>query len=274
MAHTQLEPAVVCAVPRDLDALVGAELKRCPKCAQTKPVDQYNLSKRTKSGLMTYCRPCANAASREWQRKNAKQAKDNLQRWRSENPEKYQAQLRRSIAAQALNSEPRNQALRQRRAENPERFREANRRWRAANVVVARAATRAWQAKNRDHIVAWRKQYRQKNLEAVRQRLLDWLAKNPDATRRHNANRRARARRTGGTLSPGLVPRLLKLQRGRCACGCGRLLGRDFHLDHIVPLARGGGNVDKNMQLLRRACNLFKHAKDPIDFMRQQGFLI
>lgn len=274
MAPTQREPAVACVAPLDLNAPTGAEAKRCPKCGLEKLLDQYNRSKRTKSGLMTYCRPCANAASREWQRNNVDRAKQNLTRWRADNPEKYQAQQRRSVAAQALNSERRNESLRRRRAENPERFRESNRRWRAANVATARAATRAWREKNRDHVVAWRKQYRLTNLDAVRQRLADWLAKNPDAARRHNANRRARVREIGGSLSPGLVQRLLRLQRGRCACGCGRLLGRDFHLDHIIPLARRGKNADENMQLLRRSCNLLKHAKDPIDFMRQQGFLI
>lgn len=42
----------------------------------------------------------------------------------------------------------------------------------------------------------------------------------------------------------------------------------------IVPLALGGTNTDGNMQLLRSTCNQKKHAKHPVDFMQQRGFLL
>ena len=79
---------------------------------------------------------------------------------------------------------------------------------------------------------------------------------------------------SGGRLSKGLAAKLFAMQRGRCACGCKQPLGDDYHLDHRMPLVLGGANTDDNMQLLRKICNLQKHAKHPIDFMRQRGFLI
>jgi len=36
----------------------------------------------------------------------------------------------------------------------------------------------------------------------------------------------------------------------------------------------GGSNTDDNMQLLRKLCNLQKHAKHPVDFMQERGFLL
>jgi 5-methylcytosine-specific restriction endonuclease McrA len=50
-------------------------------------------------------------------------------------------------------------------------------------------------------------------------------------------------------------------QQMRCACGCGRSLWAGFHVDHIVPLARGGTNGPENLQLLAPVCNLRKGAK-------------
>lgn len=47
---------------------------------------------------------------------------------------------------------------------------------------------------------------------------------------------------------------------------CGKRIEsiRDMHVDHIVPLAKGGVDTFANMQLLHKACNLSKGAKLPI----------
>lgn len=45
-------------------------------------------------------------------------------------------------------------------------------------------------------------------------------------------------------------------------------------MDHIVPLALGGSNTDGNIQLLRATCNQQKHAKHPVVFMQERGFLL
>jgi 5-methylcytosine-specific restriction endonuclease McrA len=52
-------------------------------------------------------------------------------------------------------------------------------------------------------------------------------------------------------------------------------LGRTgYHLDHIIPLARGGKNEDRNMQVTCPTCNRQKHSKDPIEFMQSRGYLL
>ena len=113
----------------------------------------------------------------------------------------------------------------------------------------------------------------EKNKERISVRAKEWARSNPAKCAAYRANRRARKMANGGSLSPDIVTRLYKLQRGMCAC-CGQQLGDDYHLDHRVPLSRGGVNEDGNMQLLRQRCNNQKHAKDPIEFMQERGFLI
>lgn len=106
------------------------------------------------------------------------------------------------------------------------------------------------------------------------QRNSEWRNRNPEKRRIVAHNRRARVRDAEGMLSHGLAERLIKLQRGKCACGCKQPLGDDYHLDHIMPLALEGTNTDDNIQLLRQRCNNQKHAKHPIDFMQQRGYLL
>jgi 5-methylcytosine-specific restriction endonuclease McrA len=66
---------------------------------------------------------------------------------------------------------------------------------------------------------------------------------------------------------------LEKQQRLRCAvcCAC---LKAGYELDHILPLAAGGRTQRVNLQLLCMPCNRSKGAKNPTDFMQQQGFLL
>ena len=181
-------------------------------------------------------------------------------------------------------------------------------RTRSGNCVECR---RLWRA-GRESIAVWRKDYYQKNKKKEnencrqyhlthktergeygvkyhiahrRERRLafaKWRRENQDYCAKHRAahpdwyqiyaeNRRRR--KLSGRLSRSLVSRLRKLQRDKCAC-CGLHLGKDCHLDHIVPLARGGLNIDANMQLLHSVCNSRKGSSDPMDFMRSIGKLL
>lgn len=112
------------------------------------------------------------------------------------------------------------------------------------------------------------------NREKIIARSILWKASHPESARAHKQNRRAKQRASGGRLSTGLARRLLVLQKSRCACCKEKIDQRGYHLDHIMPLALDGENVDSNIQLLCPPCNRNKHAKHPVDFMQSRGFLI
>jgi 5-methylcytosine-specific restriction endonuclease McrA len=65
---------------------------------------------------------------------------------------------------------------------------------------------------------------------------------------------------------------LFARQRGKCVV-CKRSIKKEFHIDHIVPVSRGGDNYIQNIQLLCPSCNLSKHSKDSVCFMQSRGFL-
>ena len=183
-------------------------------------------------------------------------------------------------------------------ARHPEKVASAVRRWQernAAKLQAAREANRAkkraydaqYNIKNAERKRAYTRQWAKENPErkrladaayhasidkiAERERLAKWRAENPGRKKVHENNRRERTK--GSKLSPDLPDRLLKLQRGLCAC-CRVSLGSKYHLDHIMPLSRGGSNTDSNIQLLCPPCNMQKKAKHPIDFMQQRGYLL
>ena len=182
------------------------------------------------------------AASAAWYAANAERIKALHKEWKKANPEKINAY--REKQASCEDAKARHAArIAAWRAANPEKARESNRAWSAANAKKKSLTFSAWAAENQE------------------------------ARRIIHQNRRARKKSTKGKISKGLPAKLFKLQRGMCPC-CRQPLGDDYHLDHIMPLALGGTNTDENMQLLRQRCNNQKHAKHPVDFMQQRGFLL
>jgi 5-methylcytosine-specific restriction endonuclease McrA len=155
------------------------------------------------------------------------------------------------------------------RANNKEKVRAANAKWEMDNREKRLSRIRD-SAKENQRKKKWRTEHR----ELQRSLISAWHAKNPDAWRIYAQNRRARQRLLGGGLSKGLLAKLLKLQRGRCAC-CGCDLSKITpHLDHVVALKNGGAHDDSNIQVLCQSCNNEKHIKDPIIFMQSRGFLL
>lgn len=150
-------------------------------------------------------------------------------------------------------------------------------KWRKAHLKLESDRVARWRKKNTEKVKAgWARLIARdpvKQMEKKKETTAKWKAVHPEALRLWAHNRRAKKRGNGGKLSNGLSDRLFKLQNGKCPC-CGLPLGKDPHLDHILPLDLGGANVDSNMQLLRKGCNLKKHTKHPVDFMQSRGFLL
>ena len=141
------------------------------------------------------------------------------------------------------------------------------------NREAMKSKSAKWRAENPEAVSSAVKIWRRSNPEKVRKYKAEWKSNNLEYDRLASQNRKARKKANGGVLSAGLATKLLKLQKGKCPC-CGKPLGRDYHLDHKMPLALGGANEDWNMQLLRGRCNESKSAKHPVDFMQSRGFLL
>lgn len=83
----------------------------------------------------------------------------------------------------------------------------------------------------------------------------------------------ARRRGASGSYTEREIAELFRQQKGRCAiCRC--KLGDNYHRDHIEPIALGGTNWIRNIQLLCPPCNLAKSYKHPVDFMQSLGRLL
>jgi 5-methylcytosine-specific restriction endonuclease McrA len=160
-------------------------------------------------------------------------------------------------------------------------------RVRATRKVDRAAATaqhRAWVEQNREHLRAYEKarsqRDKEKRLAQVRARRAKWSPEhrakeaakvalwreaNPEAVRENGRRgqhvRRARKlRRFVEDVESAVV-----LERSAGLCGiCGLPVNPTrFHIDHIIPLSRGGEHSYANTQAAHPRCNRAKGAKLP-----------
>ena len=131
-----------------------------------------------------------------------------------------------------------------------------------------RESSRRWKERNKEKVAEKSRQLYIKKREA----LLEKRRAGIHEYRTRVQNSRSASVGAEGAITAEHSSSLFDLQRGLCPC-CHGELGSRFHIDHIVPLSKGGTNTNDNTQLLCHQCNLWKSDKDPVDFMQEMGFL-
>lgn len=111
---------------------------------------------------------------------------------------------------------------------------------------------------------------RRKESGAAAAQLRAYRSANPHKTREWQQNRK---NRKSGRIEYGTIPKLMAVQRGMCAY-CRVDIRSRYHVDHIVPLSKGGKHEAVNVQLLCAGCNLHKSNRDPIVFAQLSGRLL
>jgi 5-methylcytosine-specific restriction endonuclease McrA len=202
---------------------------------------------------------------KEWRAKNPNAEKAGKVRWRKANPEK--------VKAHKLADQQRRDADTQRRA----RHLAAKTADYLANIERYKAYARKYEAENREKVRANHRAMVERNREYYNKKSREWSKANPDKRKAMTAKRRALERSAAGSCTIADIQAIHAAQNGCCAY-CRKKLAfagnRNCCVDHIVPLARGGTNDRRNLQILCRSCNSKKWALDPIEFAQRIGRLL
>lgn len=216
----------------------GSECRRCGSC------ERYVRNRD--------CAHCAVVRAGQWRKANLSrarelerlsrarhhdEARERQRRYRREHPELHRAGVKRYQAA------------------HPDKVRIWNRNARVKylsirdNLEKARAASR----------ISNHRRYHE-NVELARAKRREQSLAHPDRGRDQSARRRALKTAGQATLiGPAELALLRDLQGGLCAYCIDPLpTGRRCHLDHVVPLSRGGRHEFENVVLSCQNCNQTK----------------
>lgn len=190
------------------------------------------------------------------------------------------------------NSDRVNARRRANHAENKDQINAKKREVRPKYAETERIANKKWREANREHLrLKQRERYKRERVERNRRSrewrakrtpeqkkaasdyLKQWFKDNPERAKAIRVRREGRQRGAGGYFTAEDIAEIRHMQKDRCAYCKIKLKGKG-HIDHIIPVAKGGSNDRRNLQLTCSKCNFEKNARDPLDYARGRGWLI
>lgn len=222
-----------------------------------------------------------NAYQKLWNARNKERVSEinkvSQKRYKENHPDLYKAKSKEKQKRYAqLHPERVKETKANYHAANKEEIAAKKKAYRLANPEKIKALSAASRARNKEKRNASSREWNANNSEAVKENMGLWRSENKDKTQVHDQNKRARKLNNvgSGKLSSGLAKTLYAKQNGCCVYCKVRFVSKEYHLDHIMPLALGGAHADENIQLLCANCNLSKHDTHPDVYMRRKGIFI
>jgi 5-methylcytosine-specific restriction endonuclease McrA len=158
---------------------------------------------------------------------------------------------------------------------------EYGRTWRTANAERLTKSKRAYATANKERLREYFSAYYAENREQIKERVRLWCANNKERKREYHrvytqvwrtANRektraivrrrRAIKRSAEGTHTAEDIRLQYERQKGKCYY-CQVKVRKTYHVDHVIPLARGGSDGPENLVIACPNCNQSKNDRLP-----------
>lgn len=198
------------------------QMRHCPKCKLTKPVDEFTKNRSRPDGIGSWCKACTNASSRRHYEANKDKLRVNARAayWRTPDARRAASRLF------AINHPEKRRTYRKEYYKaNSEHASEYSKQWRLANPEYARVTYQEWARKNYDRIVVGNA--RRRALEAAAPGV--FTAREWRQLKEHYQYTCLRCKKTEPTIK--------------------------LTIDHVIPLSKGGWNAVENIQPLCKPCN-------------------
>lgn len=231
------------------------QYKTCSKCGQNKPLDafsKHNGQKTAKSGHRSTCKKCDVEYNKQYRARNRKQVNENKRRWAQENKKKI---AKYDSVYREKNKEHIREYYTKWRAENLDHVQNYQKQYSEKNADRKKLLDKLWAQSNKDRVNAASRRYRQNNPEKVALIKKTQAIRHPDTIRNSQLRRRARIAENGVYLVT--KKDISRIMRERCVyCGA-----PSEHIDHVIPIAKGGAHKVGNLVAACRSCNQRKSDK-------------
>jgi 5-methylcytosine-specific restriction endonuclease McrA len=229
--------------------------KQCNKCKLFKPLTDFHLKKASPDGYQYRCKQCYIKPYKRTQYPPV--------------PDGYKRCSKCKEVKQATNDEFV-------RANDKKSGLSAwckacqNARYAAKDPDVKQSYSRQHYIERKEEVRQWGIQYREVNADRIRLRYQEQKTRHAMNSKRYrtfnynrilvrNRNRHALKKAAVGTHTEQDIQKQYERQKGRCYYCHAKIT--KYHVDHVVPLTRGGSNDPSNLVIACPTCNISKHNK-------------
>lgn len=225
----------------------GTQEKRCTKCGEWKPAtrEHFTPNKDGALGLRPDCKECRNRAAKTPEYRQFHREYDR-KRYNDHRDEHHKARRKYYVTREQTESGRERTALR-----------EAGLRRCADCKTIYPNTTEYFPARHKDSdlVISYCRTCSSKRVSA-------YCKAHPEVVQKRNRRRYAIKRGAVGDYTQADVDAQLKCQKHRCYY-CHEKLSKTYHVDHVIPLSRGGSNGPENIVLACPHCNCAKNDRMP-----------
>ena len=243
--------------------MMREDIKYCSKCGVGKPATEDFFSMRSDINILyAQCKECRTKKRREQYLNNREKALCQNKQWKENNKE------RRNEVHKKWYTQNKERILHHSRVmyhANIDKERERNKKYRESHKETRNIKRRERHLlineKENKQSREWYLNNKDKHLENGRK----WRKNNRDKARSITERYRAAKFSNGGSYTQRDVCKKYAMQMGKCFY-CGESLKNNYHVDHVVPLSRGGSNYCGNIVISCPSCNSSKGNKFLIEW--------
>lgn len=231
------------------------EYKTCSKCRQTKLIgcfSKHNGKKASKSGYRSSCKTCDVEYNKLYRERNREKVNDKKRAWSKANRHLLRPN-------EAVYRETNRARLRQYQAtwreNNLESIKAHRKEYLIKNRERKKLLDKLWAQSNKDKVNAASRRYRANNPEKVAHIKKVQAMRHPETLKNNQLRRRARIADNGVYLvTKKDIARII----AQACVYCG---AKAEHIDHVIPIAKGGAHKVGNLVAACQSCNQRKSDK-------------
>ena len=218
--------------------------KKCYKCEVEKFYDDFYKNKSKKDGLADECKECSKKRHKQWRENNKNNIKESKKQYFNKNKNII---LEKHKQYYIKNKEYISNQKKKYRENNKEKLQKISKIWRENNREYSIKYLKLWYENNKEYNIQYRNNHRDKMLQYEHKR---------------NANKLNQL----GFLPYNYI-QILEERDTYCKYCNLHIKIYGYHIDHIIPLSKGGLHDINNLQLICASCNHKKGNKLEEEFI-------
>lgn len=249
--------------------------KICSKCNSAKETNLFYKDKTRKDGLDNICKECKNKILKIRYENNKDKYIEISREYRKNNPEKIKEINKNS---KLKNRDKIKEYMKEYRQINKEKIKITELIYKEKNIEKIKERKRLYSVNNREKINETRRKYRIKlreNKHIIKSFMTEEERIESNRFSKWKYKHKRRAIEKDGDVSMSQIKELISNANKCywCKCDINNKDRLSFHIDHYMPLSKGGLHTIDNLVISCPNCNLTKNAKDPYKFAIEKGRL-